>query len=98
MTAHNLLILDKAIQHHYESEAVICPTQEEVENALRDIRIELERLKEMETLTPITTDQKLVDDVINRIETDIYSGDTEALDELLKFLPETTLKNYLCID
>jgi 2-phospho-L-lactate guanylyltransferase (CobY/MobA/RfbA family) len=46
MTTHNLLILDKAIQHHYESTEVICPSQEEVENALRDITIELQDLKE----------------------------------------------------
>jgi hypothetical protein len=46
MTTYNLLILDKAIQHHYESTEVICPTQEEVENALRDIRIELRDLKD----------------------------------------------------
>jgi hypothetical protein len=46
MTTYNLLILDKAIQHHYESTEVICPTQEEVETALRDIRIELRDLKE----------------------------------------------------
>jgi len=52
----------------------------------------------MKTLKPITIDQKLVDAVIRQIEIDIYTGDTEALDELLKFLPETTLKNYLCID
>jgi hypothetical protein len=46
MTTYNLLILDKAIQHHYESTAVICPSQEEVEDALADISLEIQRLKE----------------------------------------------------
>jgi Zn-dependent M16 (insulinase) family peptidase len=46
MTTYNLLILDKAIQHHYESTEVICPTQEEVENALQAVTIELQDLKE----------------------------------------------------
>ena len=46
MTTYNLLILDKAIQHHYESEEVICPSQEEVEDALADIALEIQRLKE----------------------------------------------------
>ena len=46
MTTYNLLILDKAIQHHYESREVICPTQEEVENALQAVTIELQDLKE----------------------------------------------------
>jgi hypothetical protein len=47
MTTYNLLILDKAIQHHYESTAVICPSQEEVENALKAVTIELQDLKEL---------------------------------------------------
>lgn len=46
MTTYNLLILDKAIQHHYESREIICPTQEEVENALQAVTIELQDLKE----------------------------------------------------
>jgi hypothetical protein len=46
MTTYNLLIIDKAIQHHYESTEVICPSQEEVENALADIALEIQRLKE----------------------------------------------------
>jgi hypothetical protein len=46
MTTYNLLIIDKAIQHHYESTAVICPSQEEVEDALADIALEIQRLKE----------------------------------------------------
>ncbi len=46
MTTYNLLIIDKAIQHHYESTAVICPSQEEVEDALADISLEIQRLKE----------------------------------------------------
>ena len=46
MTTYNLLILDKAIQHHYESEEVIRPSQEEVEDALADIALEIQRLKE----------------------------------------------------
>jgi hypothetical protein len=46
MTTYNLLIIDKVIQHHYESTAVICPTQEEVENALADLALEIQRLKE----------------------------------------------------
>jgi hypothetical protein len=46
MTTYNLLILDKAIQHHYESTEVICPSQEEVEDALADIALEIQRLKE----------------------------------------------------
>jgi hypothetical protein len=46
MTTYNLLILDKAIQHHYESTEVIRPSQEEVEDALADIALEIQRLKE----------------------------------------------------
>lgn len=46
MTTYNLLIIDKAIQHHYESTEVICPTQEEVENALQAVTIELQDMKE----------------------------------------------------
>lgn len=46
MTTYNLLILDKMIQHHYESTEVICPSQEEVEDALADIALEIQRLKE----------------------------------------------------
>jgi hypothetical protein len=46
MTTYNLLILDKMIQHHYESTEVIRPSQEEVENALADIALEIQRLKE----------------------------------------------------
>ena len=54
MTTYNLLILDKAIQHHYESEEVICPSQEEVENALADISLEIQRLKEQNAELLIT--------------------------------------------
>jgi hypothetical protein len=46
MTTYNLLILDKMIQHHYESTEVIRPSQEEVEDALADITLEIQRLKE----------------------------------------------------
>ena len=46
MTTYNLLILDKAIQHHYESTEVIRPSQEEVEDALADVALEIQRLKE----------------------------------------------------
>ena len=46
MTTYNLLILDKMIQHHYESTEVIRPSQEEVEDALADIALEIQRLKE----------------------------------------------------
>lgn len=54
MTTYNLLILDKAIQHHYESEEVICPSQEEVEDALADISLEIQRLKEQNAELLIT--------------------------------------------
>jgi hypothetical protein len=54
MTTYNLLILDKAIQHHYESTAVICPSQEEVEDALADISLEIQRLKEQNAELLIT--------------------------------------------
>jgi hypothetical protein len=54
MTTYNLLILDKMIQHHYESEEVICPSQEEVENALADIALEIQRLKEQNAELLIT--------------------------------------------
>lgn len=54
MTTYNLLIIDKAIQHHYESTEVICPSQEEVEDALRDIRIELQDLKQQNAELLIT--------------------------------------------
>lgn len=54
MTTYNLLIIDKAIQHHYESTAVICPSQEEVENALADISLEIQRLKEQNAELLIT--------------------------------------------
>lgn len=54
MTTYNLLILDKAIQHHYESTEVIKPTQEEVETALRDITIELQDLKQQNAELLIT--------------------------------------------
>ncbi len=54
MTTYNLLILDKAIQHHYESTEVICPTQEAVETALRDITIELQDLKQQNAELLIT--------------------------------------------
>jgi Zn-dependent M16 (insulinase) family peptidase len=46
MTTYNLLILDKAIQHHYESTEVIRPSQEEVEDALQAVTIELQDMKE----------------------------------------------------
>ena len=46
MTTYNLLILDKMIQHHYESTEVIRPSQEEVEDALADVALEIQRLKE----------------------------------------------------
>jgi hypothetical protein len=54
MTTYNLLILDKAIQHHYESEEVIRPSQEEVEDALADISLEIQRLKEQNAELLIT--------------------------------------------
>jgi len=54
MTTYNLLILDKAIQHHYESTEVIRPTQEEVENALKAVTIELQDLKELNSELLIT--------------------------------------------
>ncbi len=54
MTTYNLLILDKAIQHHYESTEIIKPTQEEVETALRDITIELQDLKQQNAELLIT--------------------------------------------
>jgi hypothetical protein len=54
MTTYNLLIIDKVIQHHYESTAVICPSQEEVEDALADISLEIQRLKEQNAELLIT--------------------------------------------
>ena len=54
MTTYNLLILDKAIQHHYESTEVIRPSQEEVEDALADIALEIQRLKEQNAELLIT--------------------------------------------
>jgi hypothetical protein len=54
MTTYNLLIIDKAIQHHYESTEVIRPSQEEVENALADISLEIQRLKEQNAELLIT--------------------------------------------
>jgi hypothetical protein len=54
MTTYNLLLLDKAIQHHYESTEVIRPTQEEVETALRYITIELQDLKHLNAELLIT--------------------------------------------
>jgi hypothetical protein len=46
VTTYHLFILDKAIQHHYESKDVICPSQEQVEDALVGVGLELERLTE----------------------------------------------------
>jgi hypothetical protein len=54
MTTYNLLILDKSIQHHYESTEVIRPSQEEVENALADLALEIQRLKEQNAELLIT--------------------------------------------
>lgn len=54
MTTYNLLILDKAIQHHYETTAVVRPTQEAVETALRNITIELQDLKQQNAELLIT--------------------------------------------
>lgn len=54
MTTYNLLILDKMIQHHYESTAVICPSQEEVEDALQAVTIELQDLKQQNAELLIT--------------------------------------------
>jgi hypothetical protein len=39
--------------------------------------------------------QQLVDRVLERIKTDIASGDLTAIAELLTFIPETNLKGYL---
>ena len=46
MTTYNILILDKMIQHHYESTEVIRPAQEEVENALNSIKWDIWTLEE----------------------------------------------------
>lgn len=54
MTAYNLLILDKMIQHHYETNAVIRPTQEEVETALIHITNEIDDLKRLNAELLIT--------------------------------------------
>ena len=54
MTTYNLLILDKAIQHHYESREIICPSQEEVEDALQAVTIELQDLKQQNAELLIT--------------------------------------------
>jgi hypothetical protein len=60
--------------------------------------IKLKKLAGILTEAPLrvqTTDQRLVDAVIKQIEMDIKGGDTEALDELLKFLPKEALEGYL---
>jgi hypothetical protein len=54
MTTYNLLILDKMIQHHYESTEIVCPSQEEVENALQAVTIELQDLKQQNAELLIT--------------------------------------------
>ncbi len=39
--------------------------------------------------------QTLIDAVIEQIQRDIAEGDLTALEELLKFVPETNLQAYL---
>jgi hypothetical protein len=39
--------------------------------------------------------QDLIDKVVNQIQSDIYHGDTEALSELLEFVPLKNLIYYL---
>jgi hypothetical protein len=87
MTTYNLLILDKAIQHHYESTEVIRPSQEEVEDALADIALEIQRLKEekaelMVTLngiqnvlkgSPVVTEFDMVE-MIHKIQSITFIG------------------------
>ncbi len=77
MTTYNLLILDKMIQHHYESREIICPTQEEVENALRDIRIELQDLKEENAELMVTLN------AINNVLTGTHPANEFSLIEMV---------------
>ena len=40
-------------------------------------------------------DNKLIEKVLNQIVADVESGDVTSIQELLKFVPEVNLKNYL---
>jgi len=62
MTTYNLHILDEMIQHHYESTEVICPSQEEVENALKALTIEIQDLKGLNSELLITL--KVIKDML----------------------------------
>jgi hypothetical protein len=75
MTTYNLLILDKAIQHHYESTEVICPTQEAVETALRDITIELQDLKQQNAELLIT-----LENIKDRLKSEDRTDAIEAIE------------------
>jgi hypothetical protein len=75
MTTYNLLILDKAIQHHYESTEVIRPTQEAVETALRDITIELHDLKQQNAELLITLEA-----IKNRLKGEDRTDAIEAIE------------------
>jgi hypothetical protein len=76
MTTYNLLILDKAIQHHYESTEVIRPTQEAVETALRDITIELQDLKQQNAELLIT-----LENIKDRLKSEDRNDAIEALEQ-----------------
>jgi len=75
MTTYNLLILDKAIQHHYESTEVIRPTQEAVETALRDITIELQDLKQQNAELLIT-----LENIKDRLKSEDRTDAIEAIE------------------
>jgi hypothetical protein len=76
MTTYNLLILDKAIQHHYESTEVIRPTQEAVETALRDITIELQDLKQQNAELLIT-----LENIKDRLKSEDRNDAIEELEQ-----------------
>ena len=79
MTTYNLLILDKAIQHHYETTAVVRPTQEAVETALRDITIELQDLKQQNSELLIT-----LENIKDRFKSEDRTDAIEAIELLVE--------------
>ena len=88
MTTYNLLILDKAIQHHYETTAVVRPTQEAVENALRDITIELHDLKQQNAELLITLEA-----IKNRLKGEDRNDAIEAIELLVEGAINTIQRN-----
>jgi len=43
----------------------------------------------------MNVEQKLIERVVQQIRDDLYSGDVESLEELLRFLPKENLIQYL---